>query len=367
MQRALELAESVMNWTTPNPHVGCVLCDASGQIIGEGATQPPGGAHAEVMALRDAHSKGHSTQGATAYVTLEPCSHQGRTGPCCEALVQAGVSTVHAAVADPNPLVAGAGLRHLQAHGVQVTLGDGLAQAQALNMGFFSRMIRQRPWVRLKIAASLDGLTALNNGRSQWITGEAARQDGHQWRARACAVLTGVGTVLQDDPRLDVRLVPAQRQPSAVLVDSRLDAPVQSQWFQINRDRLVYCGQATPDRMEAIRTVPCTLTSLPDGQGKVDLLRLLHDLGAKQINELHVEAGAKLNGSLLKAGLVDELLVYLAPKMLGSGQGMSNLGPFEQLQQGLPLQFIESTLVGDDLRLRAYVQGAADFLPKATG
>lgn len=369
MQRALALAMSAINWTSPNPRVGCVLYDASGHLIGEGATQPPGGPHAEIMALRDAQAKGHSLQGATAYVTLEPCAHHGKTGPCCEALVQAGVAKVYAAITDPNPLVAGAGLRYLKAHGVDVQLGDGHAQAQALNIGFLSRMIRQRPWVRLKIAASLDGQTALNNGISQWITGQAARQDGHQWRARACAVLTGVGTVLQDNPRLDVRLVPVQRQPTAVLVDSRLEAPVTAQWYQIARERLVYCGGADAQRIHSVSALPCTVTSLPDDQGKVDLHRMMADLGHQQINELHVEAGAKLNGSLLRAGLVDELLVYLGPQLLGRGQGMTHLGPFEQLQDGLPLRFIESTMVGDDLRLRAYMDGATDFLhsdPAAT-
>lgn len=362
MQRALALAESVLNDTSPNPRVGCVVCNAAGDIIGEGATQPVGGAHAEVMAIRAAQAKGLDTRGATAYVTLEPCAHQGRTGPCCAALVAAGITTVHAAITDPNPQVAGKGLAYLRANGVVVHVGEGHHAASQLNIGFFSRMIRNRPWVRLKVAASLDGQTALRNGQSQWITSELARQDGHRWRARACATLTGVGTLIQDNPRLDVRLVPTHRQPTAVLVDSGLKAPISSQWFGVERKRMVYFGQAIVPRIEALRHQSCDVLACPNAEGQVDLTAMLTDLAAHHINELHVEAGSKLNSSLLRAGLVDELLVYLAPRLLGQGQGMTALGPFQSLEEGLNLEFFDSTMLGPDLRLRARTQSASDFL-----
>ena len=238
----LALATQAQGKSNPNPAVACILLDATGSVIGQGHTQPVGGPHAEVMALRDAAACGNSVTGATAYVTLEPCSHHGRTPPCCDALIAAGIKKVVVAVLDLNPLVAGQGVAKLRAAGIEVDVlpadsADAVASRE-LNIGFFSRMIRKTPWVRMKIAASLDGKTALPDGQSQWITGEAARADGHAWRARSCAVLTGIGTVLADNPRLDVRLVETARQPAVVIVDSRLDTPLNATILVAARARL---------------------------------------------------------------------------------------------------------------------------------
>jgi diaminohydroxyphosphoribosylaminopyrimidine deaminase/5-amino-6-(5-phosphoribosylamino)uracil reductase len=333
--------------------VGCVITNAQGQILGEGHTQAAGQAHAEIMALQQANALGHDVRGATAHVTLEPCAHQGRTGPCCEALSKAGIARVVAAMADPNPQVSGSGFAHLRQLGIQVEVGLLAEQAHELNIGFFHRMTTGRPWVRMKVAASLDGQTALNNGQSQWITGEAARADGHAWRARACAVLTGIGTVKQDDPMLDVRQVATPRQPTLVLVDSHLQTPNQARLWQPQRPVWIYGGQAAPKDIERLKQLGADVKCLPNAAGKVDLAALLSDLGQRQVNELHIEAGSALNGSWLTAQLVDELLIYLAPKMLGAGQGMARLGPFENLQQALGFRWTQCTPVGDDLRLMA--------------
>ena len=364
---ALRLAESALYLTSPNPRVGCVLVNPQGQVIGQGHTQMAGGAHAEVMALRDAQAQGHSTQGATAYVTLEPCAHQGRTGPCCEALIQAGVTRVVASLQDPNPLVAGSGFARLRAAGILVEVGPGAQESRELNIGFFSRMQRGKPWMRLKVAASLDGVTALDNGQSQWITGPQARTDGHAWRARACAVLTGVGTVLQDKPLLDVRHVATPRQPMLVIVDSALQTPPDSALFGPPRKVLIYAAQPHEARQAALVKVGAEIVYLPGrtdsaaAAPKVDLQSMVYDLAQRQCNEVHIEAGHKLNGSLLRAGLVDEMLVYLAPMWLGQGAGMSNFGPLQTLAQGLALDFQRMERVGQDLRLVARLQGSADF------
>jgi diaminohydroxyphosphoribosylaminopyrimidine deaminase/5-amino-6-(5-phosphoribosylamino)uracil reductase len=339
--------------------VGCVICDAYGMVLGEGATQAAGQAHAEVMALRDAAAKGLSVVGATAYVTLEPCAHTGRTGPCCEALVQAGIGRVVASLQDPNPLVAGKGLAYLKSHGVEVHCGDGAEASAELNIGFLSRMTRGRPWVRMKVAASLDGQTALNNGQSQWITGLAARTDGHAWRARACALLTGIGTVLTDDPQLDVRLVPTSRQPRLVVVDSLLELPLNAKILQPEREKRVYCAQPDPEKMAQLQAQGVQVLVCPNPQGKVDLAWMLADLGRAGVNELHLEAGNKLNGSFVREGLVDEFLVYLAPKWLGQGQGMSTFGPLGTLGDALPLHFKDIQPIGPDLRVLARVQADA--------
>lgn len=356
MQQALALAARAVGLTEPNPRVGCVVVSADGtRVLGAGHTQRAGEAHAEIMALRDAAAKGNDVRGATAYVTLEPCAHHGRTPPCCDALVAAGIGRVVGSLADPNPLVAGEGFGRLRAAGVQVEVGPGAEESRELNIGFFSRMERGLPWVRMKIAASLDGKTALENGASQWITSEAARADGHAWRARAGAVLTGIGTVLEDDPRLDVRLVPTPRQPIAVIVDSRLETPLEAKMFVEGRPLLVYTAVPGAGRRAALEGRGATVIELPGPGGKVDLAAMLRDLARREVNELHVEAGHKLNGSFLREGLVDELLVYLAPKLIGQGRDMANVGPIAELARALPLEFVSTGRVGPDLRIVARV------------
>ena len=362
MHRALDLARQALWLTSPNPRVGCVITAADGMVLGEGHTQRAGGPHAEIMALSDAAARGHDVRGATAWVTLEPCAHHGRTGPCCDALASAGIGRVVAALRDPNPLVAGEGLARLQAAGVAANglpEDDPLAlQARELNIGFFSRMERGRPWVRMKIAASIDGQTALANGQSQWITGPEARADGHAWRARACAVLTGIGTVLQDDPRLNVRGFEVPRQPHLVVVDSRLELPLGARLLQPTdadaQDRKIWVYTASTGDAEkrgtlAARGVEVIDCAGPDG--KVDLAAMLRDLARREVNELHVEAGYKLNGSFMREALVDEWLVYIAPQWLGPGQGMAHLPALSHLDEALKLRFHTVSQIGEDLRL----------------
>lgn len=363
MQQALALARRSIGVSDPNPRVGCVIVSADGaRVLGAGFTQPAGQAHAEIQALREAQAQGNDVRGATAYVTLEPCSHQGRTGPCCDAISAAGIAKVVAAVGDPNPLVGGQGFARLRAAGIAVEVGPGAQEMRELNIGFFSRMLRRQPWVRMKIAASLDGQTALGNGQSQWITGEAARADGHAWRARAGAILTGIGTVLEDNPRLDVRLAPVQRQPALVVIDSRLQTPPDAALFQPGRQVLVYAAQDLPQARAALQARGATVVLQPGGPGgKVDLRAVLADLGQREINELHVEAGFKLNGSLVREGLVDEFLLYLAPKLLGTGQGMVNIGPLQRLEEAVELEFRDLERVGGDLRLLARMPGRGRF------
>lgn len=367
---ASEAAKSLII-SNPNPRVGCTLVTADQQLLGQGHTQRAGGPHAEIMALRDAQAQGHSVVGATAYVTLEPCSHRGRTGPCCDALIAAGIKKVVATNTDPNPLVGGQGFDRLRAAGVEVEVlppNDPLALAsRELNIGFFSRMIRKTPWVRMKVAASLDGKTALDNGNSQWITAPEARTDGHAWRARACAVLTGIGTVLADRPRLDVRLVETPRQPHVVVVDSNLQTPADAPLFIAGRAVFIYAAGQNETKKQALEARGATVIHLPGMDrngaptGQVDLAAMLLDLGKREINELHVEAGHRLNGALIQAGLVDELLVYLAPKLLGQGRDMALFGPLSELAQALQLDFQSAERVGPDLRIRARVAGREHF------
>jgi diaminohydroxyphosphoribosylaminopyrimidine deaminase/5-amino-6-(5-phosphoribosylamino)uracil reductase len=351
MREALALAERAIGLSDPNPRVGCVITAADGSVIGRGHTQEAGGAHAEVMALRDAASRGASVCGATVHVTLEPCSHHGRTPPCAEALVAAGVGRVVIALRDPNPLVSGQGAARLAAAGIAVEWGPCAHEAHELNIGFVSRMERGRPWLRLKAAISLDGRTALANGVSQWITGEAARTDGHAWRKRAGALLTGVGTVREDNPRLDVRLVRTARQPLRVIVDSRLETPLASRIVEPPGKVLLYAAIDDAARRGALEERGVDIAFEPSPGGKVDLGAMLADLGARGINELHVEAGEKLNASLLQAGLVDELLVYVAPSLLGSGRALASFGPIAALDDRLGFAFTSVERSGDDLRL----------------
>jgi diaminohydroxyphosphoribosylaminopyrimidine deaminase/5-amino-6-(5-phosphoribosylamino)uracil reductase len=372
MEMASRLALDALILSNPNPHVGCAIFTPDGRVIGQGHTQAVGGPHAEVMALRDAAARGESVAGATAYVTLEPCSHHGRTPPCCDALIAAGIAKVVVATTDPYPLVAGRGLERLRAAGIEVELLPvDSKQAQAareLNIGFFSRILRRTPWVRMKAASSLDGVTALADGSSQWITGEAARADGHAWRARACAVLTGIGTVLEDDPMLDVRLVPATRQPHLVIVDSRLETPPTARLFQtpaqgLSRKLFIYCAADDEGKKVALEQLGATVITLPGPGGKVDLAAMLRDLAVREVNELHLEAGHKLNGSFVREGLVDEMLLYVAPHMLGSGgASIAGWGPLTSLDQRLAMRFSSVEPVGDDLRILARVLGRDDFI-----
>ena len=338
-------------------------------LAADGHTQAAGAPHAEIMALRAARAAGLDPRGATVYVTLEPCSHHGRTPPCCDALIEAGVAKVVIAIQDPNSMVAGRGIERLRAAGIEVTVlspGDPAAVAsRELNIGFFSRMIRKRPWVRMKLAASLDGRTALENGASQWITGEAARTDGHAFRKRAGAVLTGIGTVLEDDPRLDVRLVETQVQPKRVVVDSRLEISLGARILQPPGEVFVYTaadvGGGLAGKAEALAALGATVVPCAGPGGKVDLAAMLDDLAWREVNELHVEAGHKLNGSFVREGLVDEFLLYLAPTLLGEGRPMAQFGPLAELAQGLALEFHAVDRVGRDVRLIARPPGRADF------
>lgn len=362
MHLALHLARQALWLTSPNPRVGCVITAADGSVLGQGHTQRAGGPHAEVMALRDAAVRGHSVQGATAWVTLEPCAHQGRTGPCCDALVAAGIGRVVAAITDPNPRVAGQGMARLAAAGVQTELlepsSEAAMEARELNIGFFKRMERRMPWVRMKVAASLDGQTALENGQSQWITGPEARADGHAWRARACAILTGIGTVLEDDPLLNVRGLQVPRQPHLVVVDSRLDMPLTAKLLATQgkgeQARHIWIYTATTehaDKRAALTASGVSVIDCPGTGGKVDLAAMLHDLARREINELHLEAGHKLNGSFIREGLVDEFLVYMAPQLLGPGQGIAKLPALSSLDGAVKMAFQAVDRIGPDLRL----------------
>lgn len=350
MARALRLAEQGLYSTTPNPRVGCLIVKA-GRVIGEGWHVRAGEAHAEVLALQAARAAGEDVRGATVYVTLEPCSHHGRTPPCADLLVASGVSRVLAAMEDPNPQVAGRGLQRLRAAGILAECGALAESARELNIGFVSRMTRGRPWVRMKLAASLDGKTALLNGASQWITGTAARQDGHCWRARACAILTGIGTVRDDDPQLNVRGVDTARQPLKVVVDGRLELQDDARLLQ--GDVLVATVSDDARKTDALRACGAEVLRLPgDADGKVDLNVLLQALAARECNEVHVEAGFRLNGSLWRAGLVDELLLYLAPCLIGdAARGMFDLPGLDRLADKSFLTWHDARMVGADLRL----------------
>ena len=358
LHEALALAEGSFGLTEPNPRVGCVLGFSDGRVIGRGATQQAGGPHAEAMALRDALSQGHSSEGATAWVTLEPCAHHGRTPPCCDALIAAGVRRVVVAATDPFPQVNGAGLTRLRAAGLEVVLASGeLARAaRDINIGFFSRIERARPWVRMKIAASVDGAIALPNGQSQWITGETARRDGHAWRRRASAVLTGIGTALADNPRLDVRAVSTTVQPLRVVVDSQLRLPARASLLQPPGKVMIFTARSACEGDTGVLASGAQVLQCAGAGGRVDLKAMLHELAKQGVNEVHVEAGAVLNGALLQAGLVDELLLYLAPSMLGQGRPMAQWPALASLSDRLALHFTTVQLVGDDLRIRALVQ-----------
>jgi diaminohydroxyphosphoribosylaminopyrimidine deaminase/5-amino-6-(5-phosphoribosylamino)uracil reductase len=341
MARALSLAENGLYTTTPNPRVGCVIARDE-QIVGEGWHEKAGAPHAEIIALRNIKS---AAVGTTVYVNLEPCNHQGRTPPCTPALIEAKVARVVAAMRDPNPQASGGGAA-LAAAGIRFEHGLMEEAARELNIGFVSRMTRGRPWVRLKAATTLDGRSALADGTSQWITGSEARRDGHRWRARACAVLTGIGTVKADDPRLTVREVETTRQPLRVIVDSRLETPPSAKILE-GEKVLVFSGK--PGTLRNAEVV-----AMPNAGGKVDLPRMLEALAGRGINEVHVEAGFRLNGSLMREGCVDEILLYLNASLLGdSAQGLLDLPAPVSLEKRLKLRILSLERVGDDLRILA--------------
>jgi len=383
MARAIELAERGLNTTTPNPRVGCVLVQ-QGEAVGEGWHVRAGEAHAEIHALNVAREAAASrkqdnaalapglnalvpieVKGCTAYVSLEPCSHTGRTGPCCDALIEAGVSRVVVAMQDPNPLVSGQGIARLQKAGIAVTVGVMESEAHKLNPGFISRMTKGLPWVRLKIGMSLDGRTALGNGVSQWITSEESRADAHAYRARSCAVLTGIGTLLADDPALTVRHIPCERQPLRVLIDAHCEVPLTAKLLAEGHALILTLERTidpkSPDaglaRAEALRAMGVKVIGVPASAGEsdhLDLVAAMKVLAEQGINEVLVEAGANLNAELFKAGLVDECIFYISPQLLGMGaQGPASLGPLVELSKAFALQFSHIDQIGPDLRVTA--------------
>ncbi len=352
MAEALRLAERGLYGTSPNPRVGCVLV-RDGKVVGRGWHQKAGEPHAEVYALREANE---AARGATAYVTLEPCSHFGRTPPCADALISAGVMRVVVAMADPNPLVSGKGAARLRAAGIEVEVGLMEAAARELNAGFISRMTRGLPLVRSKIGMSLDGRTALANGVSQWITGADARRDVQHWRARSCAVLTGINTILADDAQLNVRDIAVERQPLRVVVDSQLRLPPDAKILQ-GGATLIYTTIKNSLKINELESCGAAVVTLPDSNGQVDLSAMLRDLAQRGCNEVLVEAGALLNGALLRAGLVDELLLYVAPQLLGdAARGIAALGELTALSQRVDLKWNDVRQVGNDLRITVGVK-----------
>ncbi|MDC0575832.1 bifunctional diaminohydroxyphosphoribosylaminopyrimidine deaminase/5-amino-6-(5-phosphoribosylamino)uracil reductase RibD [Nitrosomonadaceae bacterium] len=347
MSQALQLAEKGLYSTSPNPRVGCVIV-RDGKIVGSGWHVKTGQPHAEINALNIA---GGAAQGATVYLTLEPCSHYGRTHPCAEALIRAKVAKVIIAMQDPNPLVAGKGTSLLKQSGINVLVGLMGEWAKDLNVGFVSRMTNNRPWVRMKIAASLDGKTALNNGVSQWITGEAARHDGHRLRARSCAVLTGIGTVLEDDPQLSVRFIETPRQPLRIIIDSRLKIPTTARVLR-GEGELIFTTTDNKERISALKEVGARPIILPNEKGKIDLAGLMQILADFEINELLVEAGNRLSSAFIREGLVDELIIYLAPHLIGNrAMGMLQLPELTDLSEKYNLKIKDLRMVGEDIRI----------------
>jgi diaminohydroxyphosphoribosylaminopyrimidine deaminase/5-amino-6-(5-phosphoribosylamino)uracil reductase len=354
MQHALRLAQAARYRTSPNPRIGCVLVK-DGIVIGEGATQAAGSAHAEVDAIKNAAARGNDTHGATAYVTLEPCNHTGRTGPCSHALLAAGVTRVAAAMQDPNPLTAGGGFKTLRDAGVTVTVGVDEATTQLaleLNIGFFKRIATGLPWVRLKVATSLDGFVALPNGQSQWLTGDAARTDTHHWRASACAVVTGIGTVLADNPQLTVRHVATSRQPLRVVLDTHLRTPVDAALFKEKSPVMIFHSHGTPTEQAALQAAGAQLVQVDALGDSVNIHSVLKTLGERGLNELHFEAGSALNGALLAAGVVDEVLLYQAPLLLGAGLPWARVGEsYEHVSEVPRLRLHSAAQLGADARL----------------
>ncbi|HKJ76205.1 MAG TPA: bifunctional diaminohydroxyphosphoribosylaminopyrimidine deaminase/5-amino-6-(5-phosphoribosylamino)uracil reductase RibD [Gammaproteobacteria bacterium] len=354
MARAVRLASKGLYTTDPNPRVGCVLV-ADGEVVGEGWHEYAGGPHAEVHALEQA---GEKARDATAYVTLEPCCHHGRTGPCSDALVEAGVARVVVAAGDPNPRVSGEGLGRLQAAGIEVEEGLLRGQAEALNPGFVRRMRDGRPFVRSKLAMSLDGRTAMASGESRWITSEAARTDVHRLRARSSAIVTGIGTVLADDPSLTVRLedLPEPRQPLRVVLDPRLSLPESARMLSLPGRTLVVTAADDPEQQERLEAAGAEVLRLPGGPDSIDLPAMLEELGRREVNEVLLETGATLSGAMLQAGLLDEIVVYMAPLLMGDGaRGLFHLPGLEEMAGRVELEIDEMRAVGRDWRITATV------------
>ena len=358
MSEALDQAQNALYLSNPNPRVGCIITKDR-KVIGRGFTQAVGKAHAEIQALADAKAQGHDVTGSTVYVTLEPCSHTGKTPPCADALLAAKPAKVIVAMSDPNPLVAGKGIEKLRSAGIEVECGLLESEAQALNRGFISRMTRGLPWVRMKIAASLDGKTALPDGRSQWITGPLARADGHHWRAQACAIVTGVGTVKEDNPSLNVRDVQTLRQPWRIIIDSKLETPPASKILdKVDQSGvIIVCASLDAadlqQKAKAFTDRGIEVIAMANPSGKVDLPKLFSYLAKeREMNEIHIESGFKLNGSLIRENCVDELLLYYAPFFMGEGIGMANISPLNSLAEKEDWKIIDQSLFGPDLRLR---------------
>ncbi|AEJ00070.1 riboflavin biosynthesis protein RibD [Nitrosomonas sp. Is79A3] len=351
MSHALRLAEKGLYSTAPNPRVGCVLV-RNEQIVGSGWHEKAGRPHAEINALNNAKA---AARGATAYVTLEPCGHFGRTPPCVSALIAAGIANVIIAMEDPNPIVSGRGKALLEQSGIAVQTGLLEAEARALNVGFIARMVDKKPWVRLKTAVSLDGKTALKNGVSQWITGEAARQDGHRWRARSCAIMTGIGTVKLDNPQLTVRHIETRRQPKKIIVDSHLAIPLDAKLLQGEEGIFIFtANDGNPEKNAVLSKLGIRVIVLPNAEGRVDLKRMMMTLADFGMNEVLVEAGSVLNGALIEAGLIDEMIIFLAPHLLGDdAQGMVQLPEFTNLGQKKTLKINDLRMVGQDIRIIA--------------
>jgi diaminohydroxyphosphoribosylaminopyrimidine deaminase/5-amino-6-(5-phosphoribosylamino)uracil reductase len=357
MARAIRLAWRGIYTTHPNPNVGCVIVQ-DGKIVGEGWHRKAGAAHAEVLALQQA---GERARRATVYVTLEPCNHHGRTPPCAQALVAAGVGRVVAAMQDPDPRVAGSGLQTLRAAGVAVETGLLEQQAGELNRGFISRLQRQRPWVRVKLAASLDGRTAMASGESKWISGPAARQDVQRLRARSSAIVTGIGTVLADDPALNVRLEAQQlhgveplRQPLRVVLDPDLDMPTGARMLSLPGETLVFSSVADGQRRGALQASGAEVAAVAGVSGQLDLAAVLARLAQREVNEVLLECGPTLAGAFVQAGLVDEVIVYLAPHLMGdAARGLFRLPGLQSMQDRMALEWLDVRQVGSELRITA--------------
>jgi diaminohydroxyphosphoribosylaminopyrimidine deaminase/5-amino-6-(5-phosphoribosylamino)uracil reductase len=354
MARALQLARRGLYTTEPNPRVGCVIVK-DGAVMGEGWHERAGQPHAEINALKAAGAHAH---GATVYLTLEPCCHHGRTPPCSQALIQAGVRRVVAAMRDPNPAVAGKGFAELEKHGITVQAGLMEKEAEALNPGFIVRMKHNRPHVRLKLAASLDGRTAMANGESRWITGPAARADVQKWRARSSAILTGVSTVLLDDPSLTVRDFDIGRQPRRIVLDSRLRLPPTARMLGLPGQTLIVTASRDRSAADKLRARGAEIVILAKGEGTIDVDALMAQLAAREVNELFVEAGATLAGSLLAGGYVDEVLLYYAPHVMGSQErAMFNLPALAKMADRCELTVTDTRAIGRDWRVIATTNG----------